>query len=173
MTSLDPTAHSIPAARILAPRLALVLFAATLFLSALLLFSVQPMFTKMVLPRLGGAPSVWSGALVFFPAMLLAGFLYAAQPHPPWFRPPPHRGRRALADRPVRGLRGLAVLCRIRQRAAAASLVRQKWASASERPVFSLWRLESRFLPGAHRLPAPHGAHPHLARAILGLDGGL
>ncbi len=55
----------------------LVLFAAALFLSALLLFSVQPLFAKMVLPRLGGTPAVWSVAMVFFQAMLLAGYAYA------------------------------------------------------------------------------------------------
>lgn len=49
------------------------LFAATLFGSAFLLFAVQPMFTKMVLPMLGGSPSVWNTALVFFQATLLAG----------------------------------------------------------------------------------------------------
>ena len=58
-------------------RLAPALYAATLFLSALLLFAVQPMFTKMVLPRLGGAPTVWSVAMVFFQAALLAGYAYA------------------------------------------------------------------------------------------------
>src|SRR6185295_3809307 len=52
-------------------------FGATLLLSALLLFSVQPLFAKMVLPRLGGAPAVWSIAMVFFQAMLLAGYAYA------------------------------------------------------------------------------------------------
>jgi SAM-dependent methyltransferase len=52
-------------------------FAATIFLSATLLFSVQPMFTKMVLPLLGGSPSVWSVAMVFFQAVLLAGYGYA------------------------------------------------------------------------------------------------
>ena len=61
-----------------APRAATVpLFAAALFLSALLLFAVQPMFTKMVLPVLGGSPAVWSIALVFFQALLLAGYCYA------------------------------------------------------------------------------------------------
>jgi hypothetical protein len=55
----------------------LPLFATTLFLSAFLLFSVQPMFTKMVLPILGGSPSVWSVAMVFFQALLLAGYAYA------------------------------------------------------------------------------------------------
>jgi hypothetical protein len=52
-------------------------FALTLFFSALLLFSLQPMFAKMVLPILGGAPSVWAVALVFFQAALLAGYAYA------------------------------------------------------------------------------------------------
>ncbi len=52
-------------------------FASTLFLSAFLLFSVQPMFTKMVLPALGGSPGVWSVAMVFFQALLLGGYLWA------------------------------------------------------------------------------------------------
>jgi len=54
--------------------LVLPAFAGTLFLSAFLLFSVQPMFAKMVLPKLGGSASVWSVAMVFFQAMLLAGY---------------------------------------------------------------------------------------------------
>jgi hypothetical protein len=58
-------------------RVAPLLFAATLFVSAFLLFSIQPMFTKMVLPLLGGAPTVWSIALVFFQATLLGGYAYA------------------------------------------------------------------------------------------------
>ena len=76
MTSFDKAAstpHFMPGALRLAP----MLYAATLFLSALLLFAVQPMFTKMVLPRLGGAPTVWSVAMVFFQAALLAGYAYA------------------------------------------------------------------------------------------------
>ena len=68
MTLHDPVAPTLGAA---AARLALPLFAVTLFGSALLLFAVQPMFTKMVLPILGGAPSVWSVAMVFFQAALL------------------------------------------------------------------------------------------------------
>src|SRR5437588_2461202 len=52
-------------------------FTAAIFVSAALLFMVQPMFTKMVLPRFGGAPSVWSVAIVFFQAALLAGYGYA------------------------------------------------------------------------------------------------
>jgi hypothetical protein len=50
---------------------------ASIFLSAALLFAIEPMFTKMVLPRLGGSPSVWSVAIVFFQTMLLAGYAYA------------------------------------------------------------------------------------------------
>lgn len=53
------------------------IFALTLFVSALLLFAVQPMFTKMVLPKLGGAPAIWSVAMVFFQAALLLGYTYA------------------------------------------------------------------------------------------------
>ena len=52
-------------------------YTATTFLSALLLFSVQPMFAKMVLPVLGGSPSVWAVAICFFQAALLAGYCYA------------------------------------------------------------------------------------------------
>jgi hypothetical protein len=54
-----------------------ILYALTLFVSAFLLFSIQPMFAKMVLPRLGGAPAVWSVAMVFFQTALLAGYAYA------------------------------------------------------------------------------------------------
>jgi hypothetical protein len=59
------------------PHLLLATFAATIFLSAALLFSVQPLFAKMVLPKLGGSPAVWSVAMVFFQATLLAGYAYA------------------------------------------------------------------------------------------------
>src|ERR1700724_770641 len=58
-------------------RVAPALYVATLFVSALLLFVVQPMFAKMVLPRLGGSPSVWSVAMVFFQGALLLGYGYA------------------------------------------------------------------------------------------------
>ena len=52
-------------------------FSATLFLSAFLLFSVQPLFTRMILPKLGGSPAVWSVAMVFFQGVLLLGYGYA------------------------------------------------------------------------------------------------
>src|ERR1700674_1696629 len=57
--------------------LLLTTYIAAIFVSAALLFAVQPMFTKMVLPQLGGAASVWSVAMVFFQTALLAGYGYA------------------------------------------------------------------------------------------------
>jgi hypothetical protein len=76
MTSSDPhpTAQELPAGR---NRLVLLTYTAAIFVSALLLFSVQPLFAKMVLPRLGGSPAVWSVAMVFFQSLLLAGYVYA------------------------------------------------------------------------------------------------
>ena len=58
-------------------QLMLIAFAATLGLSALLLFSVQPMVAKMLLPVLGGAPATWAVSLCFFQALLLGGYAYA------------------------------------------------------------------------------------------------
>jgi hypothetical protein len=52
------------------------LFAATVFLSAFLLFQIQPMVAKMILPWFGGSSSVWSTCMVFFQAELLLGYLY-------------------------------------------------------------------------------------------------
>src|SRR6516165_4814910 len=54
----------------------LLLFAATLFVSAFLLFLVQPMIAQMILPLLGGTPAVWNTCMVFFQAALLAGYGY-------------------------------------------------------------------------------------------------
>jgi hypothetical protein len=51
-----------------------LLFATTVFLAAALLFIVEPMFARMTLPRLGGAPAVWNTAMVFYQAVLLAGY---------------------------------------------------------------------------------------------------
>jgi hypothetical protein len=59
----------------LSPR-ALPLIAISVFLSAALLFLLQPMFGKMILPMFGGAPAVWITSLVFFQLMLLAGYVY-------------------------------------------------------------------------------------------------
>src|SRR5438445_3419295 len=53
------------------------LFAVTLFVSAALMFLLQPMIAKMILPRFGGSPAVWNTCMVFFQAALLAGYAYA------------------------------------------------------------------------------------------------
>ncbi|MCC7104492.1 MAG: fused MFS/spermidine synthase [Chloroflexi bacterium] len=53
------------------------LYVVTMFVSATLLFLVQPMFARMVLPLLGGSPAVWNTTVVFYQAVLLAGYVYA------------------------------------------------------------------------------------------------
>jgi hypothetical protein len=53
-----------------------LLFAVTAFVSAALLFSVQPMIAKLLLPLLGGSPNVWNTCMLFFQAVLLAGYGY-------------------------------------------------------------------------------------------------
>jgi SAM-dependent methyltransferase len=55
----------------------LFIYALTMFLSALLLFLVQPLIGKLIVPLLGGFPAVWNTCMVFFQAMLLAGYAYA------------------------------------------------------------------------------------------------
>lgn len=60
-----------------ADRLTPLLFAIAIFTSASLVFVVQPMVTKLVLPMLGGSPSVWNTSMVFFQTALLAGYGYA------------------------------------------------------------------------------------------------
>jgi SAM-dependent methyltransferase len=76
-TSELPTGEAAQTPAAVSPGLLLATFIAAIFVSAALLFAVQPMFTKMVLPRLGGAASVWSVAIVFFQITLLAGYAYA------------------------------------------------------------------------------------------------
>jgi hypothetical protein len=58
-------------------RVLLVLFTAATFCSAFLLFTVQPLFARLILPLLGGAPAVWTACMLFFQAALLAGYWYA------------------------------------------------------------------------------------------------
>jgi hypothetical protein len=52
-------------------------FTVTVFVAAWLLFAVQPMITKMLLPSLGGSAAVWNTAMVFFQAVLVGGYLFA------------------------------------------------------------------------------------------------
>src|SRR5437588_11937713 len=77
MTACGLRANGIPPTASSPYNLLLATFCAAILTSAALLFAVQPMFTKMVLPRLGGAAAVWSVAMVFFQATLLAGYAYA------------------------------------------------------------------------------------------------
>jgi hypothetical protein len=55
----------------------MLLYAGTIFLSAFLLFLVQPIIAKQILPWFGGAASVWATCLVFFQSVLLLGYAYA------------------------------------------------------------------------------------------------
>src|SRR5260370_22222707 len=55
----------------------MTLYAVTIFLSAFLLFQVQPLIDKIILPWFGGSAAVWSASLLFFQLVLLAGYAYA------------------------------------------------------------------------------------------------
>ena len=55
----------------------IMLFASTLFSSALLMFVLQPLFGKLLLPLLGGTPAVWNSCMVFYQSILFLGYLYA------------------------------------------------------------------------------------------------
>lgn len=61
----------------IARRAAAPAFALAMFMSAALIFALQPMFSRLTTPLLGGSPSVWNASMVFFQAALLAGYLYA------------------------------------------------------------------------------------------------
>src|SRR5882672_12100143 len=58
-------------------RLHALLSATTIFLSAFLLFSLEPLLAKRILPWFGGSAAVWSTCLVFYQVALLIGYLYA------------------------------------------------------------------------------------------------
>src|SRR5688572_2345139 len=52
-------------------------FALTIFTGAFLLFQVQPLIGKYILPWFGGGPGVWTTCMLFFQLLLLAGYAYA------------------------------------------------------------------------------------------------
>src|SRR4030042_5288738 len=58
-------------------RIKRLLYISTIFLSAFLLFQIQPMIAKMILPWFGGVATVWITAMLFFQTVLLIGYLYA------------------------------------------------------------------------------------------------
>src|SRR5690242_3371212 len=55
----------------------MLLYSLTIFLSAFLLFQVQPIIAKMILPWFGGTSAVWSTCMLFFQLVLLLGYAYA------------------------------------------------------------------------------------------------
>ena len=73
ISSVEPLAEEPPA------RMggSMVLLAATVFLSSFLLFQVQPIIARFILPWFGSTPGVWTTALLFFQLMLLGGYAYA------------------------------------------------------------------------------------------------
>ena len=73
LTAVPPPVMTTSAAR---PKVGI--YAATIFLSAFLLFQIQLVMGKFILPRFGGGPSVWSTSLLMFQLLLLAGYSYAA-----------------------------------------------------------------------------------------------
>jgi hypothetical protein len=136
------------------------IFAATLFVSALLLFAVQPMFTKMVLPKLGGAPAIWSVAMVFFQAALLLGYAYAhwlTKLFAPRHSALIHLGvlgcaALSLVARLICGLHRIAVYRTCRERTALAALVCIERSSARIEPLRAVCRLEPRLVRGTPRV---------------------
>src|SRR5437016_2331682 len=54
-----------------------IIFVFTVFLSAFLLFSVQPLIARFILPWFGGTPAVWTTCMLVFQVILLLGYLYA------------------------------------------------------------------------------------------------
>lgn len=57
--------------------LLLCIFSLTIFIGSFLLFLIQPMFAKVLLPYLGGAPAIWTTCMVFYQLVLLGGYAYA------------------------------------------------------------------------------------------------
>jgi hypothetical protein len=71
-------AHAVPSSSIKRDRpIGLSLFALTIFLSAFLLFQVQPLIGKLILPWFGGSASVWSTCMLCFQVLLFGGYAYA------------------------------------------------------------------------------------------------
>src|SRR5579862_2756586 len=59
------------------PRVPAILFGLTIVLSAFLLFQVQPMIAKLILPWFGGSAAVWTSCMLFFQIALLGGYAWA------------------------------------------------------------------------------------------------
>src|SRR5438045_1172684 len=81
----------------------MLVFAVSIFLSAFLLFQVEPMIAKFILPWFGGTPSVWSTVVLFFQIALTGGYAYAV-----WLIGQVRTGRQAWVHI---GLMGVTLLC--------------------------------------------------------------
>ena len=114
-------------------------------LNALLIFWVQPLFAKMVLPLLGGSPSVWTTCMLFFQAALLAGYAYG------------HAGIRALGIRRHAMLHGVIVWLPLMLLPIG---VNQDSGTAANQPI--AWLLQTM---GIERRPALRGARLDRAAA--------
>jgi len=66
-----------PPTNVPSPRWSIAAFGVTIVLSAFLLFQVQPLISKAILPWFGGCPAVWTTCMLFFQVVLFAGYLYA------------------------------------------------------------------------------------------------
>ena len=86
-------------------RVLALIYAATIFVSAFLLFQVQPLVSKHILPWFGGTPAVWTTCMLFFQVLLFAGYAYAHGSQT-WLPP----GRQAKLHLGVLGAAGVLVL---------------------------------------------------------------
>src|ERR1700744_2913855 len=75
--SASPASRPTSSAGGVNPRVPALLFAATILLSAFLLFQVQPLIAKLILPWFGGSAAVWTSCMLFFQMALLGGYAYA------------------------------------------------------------------------------------------------
>ena len=179
------------------------LFALTLFVAASLLFSVQPMIARMVLPLLGGSASVWTTCMLFFQTTLLGGYAYVHVTTPS-VGPPPAGGlacsgaltgvslladrgsRRVNLAKPVvrdgsdpglarvaRQVRGDALLRDRDDRATAPEVVHNLRTPVGPRPVFPLCREQRRKPRGPGRLSIMDRAQADSRRTDDGLVGRL
>src|SRR6202167_4385674 len=77
-STLSSSASALPASPLTnSARVPPLLFAATILLSAFLLFQVQPLIAKLILPWFGGSAAVWTSCMLFFQMALLGGYAYA------------------------------------------------------------------------------------------------
>jgi len=115
----------------------MLLFALTIFTSAFLLFQVQPLIARFILPWFGGAPTVWTTCMLFFQIVLLLGYLYADLVNR-WLRP-----RSQVILHTILALAALFLLLAFDDRSTGSSVVRTLLPPALSLPA--LRSLECRF----------------------------